>query len=364
MNSRKILLTICLSLNISFTFAQYIDNRINTSLAVPFLLLSAEAGPSGRGEAGSALLTDMPDVESGMAKLPHASQRFNISTTYTPWLRKLVSDRKLIYLGTFFRPSENLALSASVNYLSYGVIDFVDENNSGLNSVRPAEFYISLGIARKFGPDFSMGMKLKVINSNMYNGMSNNLTMQSGSGYGIDLSVLRLFPLTAIQAGSSFSLALNVLNVGPKISYFNQTAQKFYLPTSLKIGSALKLENENNNTFSLAFDINKLLVPALRHGEDKSVMASIGASFNGSEALGNIGLSIGTEYNFDKKLAFRMGYNYQKSDQLLGSFFSLGTGLIHKNIAVNLSYLIADARRSFLSNTMRISLGYSLLNFR
>jgi Type IX secretion system protein PorV len=360
MKSRKVLLTTCLYLTVSVAFAQYIDGRTNANVAVPFLLLSAEAGPSGRGEAGSALLTNMPDIESNTAKTALAAQRFNISTTYTPWLRRLVSDRKLVYFGTFFKPSQHLALSASINYLSYGMIDLADENNVSLNSVRPAEFYISLGIARKFAPNFSMGMKFKLINSNMYNGMSNSPTMQSGNSYGIDLSLLQVFPMNAGHDGSSFSLALNIANIGPKISYFNQIDQKFYLPTSLKIGSALRLENENNNTFSVAFDVSKLLVPSTHPNDGQSVMESIGASFKGNEAFGNIGISLGTEYNLNKKLSFRMGYNHQKSDQLIGSFVSLGTGLAHKNITVNFSYLIAPPTRSFLSNTLRISLGYSL----
>jgi hypothetical protein len=361
MDAKKIFLIICLSLNISFASAQYIEGKTNSNLAVPFLLLSTDAMSSGRGEAGSALITDGQDIESGMAKLGLAQQRFNINTTYTPWLRKLANDRKLVYLGAFFKPSESLAISASINYLSYGLIDFVDQNNVNLGSVKPAEFYLSVGVAKKFGPDFSIGMKAKLISSNMYNGVSNNLTMQSGTGYAVDISFFRRFPLTGGAEESSLSLAANVLNIGPKISYFNQASQKFYLPTSLKIGTALKIENQSGDTFGLALDINKLLVPTSQTPTDKSVIEAMALSFGEGSAFRDIGFSIGADYTFKNNIAFRTGYNYQGNPRLMGSFFSLGTGFSHKNIAVNISYLIADPQVSFLSNTMRLSLGYSLL---
>jgi len=331
------------------------------NVAVPFQLLSADAISSGMGDAGSALLSKGGTFESGTAKAAFTEERFGVNLTYTPWLKKLVSDRKLLYAGGFGRLSPKLTLTASVNYLSYGQVDLIDENRSEIGSVEPSEFVGSIGVAKSFGNSFSLGMNVKLIGSNMYSGGVNRNGMQSATTYCIDISSFHLFPMGLRPGGSSFAMALILQNIGPKMSYFNQPNQKYFLPSNLKIGGTLKLVDQGGSTFSFALDISKMLVPNGDFAQEKSVAEGIVSSFQNNEGLDDIGCSAGAEYVFLNRLAFRAGYNYQGDNRLLGSFFSLGTGFTNKRLAVNFCYLIANPQKTFLSNTLRISFGYSVL---
>lgn len=364
MNRKRIILFVAL-LNLlpNLANAQYIEDRkiaVN-NIAVPFLLLSTDAISSGMGESGSALIGEVANIESGISKIVHADQRLGGNITYTPWLRRLVNDRKLMYAGGFYRVSENLSLMMSINYLSYGQIQGVDDNNIDQGNVVPSEFVVGLGASKRFGPNFSIGLKAKLINSKMFDGSSNNLSMQLATGYGVDLSVMQLFRMPKLPEGSSLAVALNVMNIGPKLSYFQTTEQKYSLPTSLKIGTALKLNDLAENTFMLAIDVSKLMVSSSEIAAGKSVMQGIVSSFDGRMILQDIGYSIGAGYTFKKRISFRMGYNLQDNDRLMGSFFSLGTGFVHKNTSLNISYITGNQQKTFLSNTMRISLAFAVL---
>ena len=343
--------------------SQLVDRRNigGRNVAVPFQLLSADAISSGMGDAGSALRAKGGTFESGTAKAALTEERLGFNLTYTPWLKKLVSDRKLLYAGGFGRLSPKLTLTASINYLSYGQVDLIDENRSEIGSVEPSEFVGSIGLAKSFGPRFCLGMNVKLIGSNMYSGGINRNGMQSATTYCIDISSYHLFPLDRLPKGSSFAMALNLQNIGPKMSYFNQPNQKYFLPANLKIGGALKLVDQAGSALSFALDISKLLVPTVDFTQEKSVAEGIVSSFQNNEGLDDMGCSAGAEYVFLSRLAFRAGYNYQGHNRLLGSFFSLGTGFTNKKLALNFCYLIANPQKTFLSNTLRITFGYSVL---
>ena len=352
------ILVICLLVNLAKGQSIGRELQVSNKLAVPFLLLNTDAVSSGMGGAGSTLTMRSGTPDLNPAKVSFLEPRFSINLTYTPWLRKLVADRKLLYIGGAYKLTDKIALTASLNYLTYGQVEMTDNYQNDLGNIKPTEYIGNLGISKRFGENLSIAMRLKLIQSNLYGSGASTIMIQSGTAYCADVFAIQRLSLQIWGKDSQLGLGLEVTNIGPKISYFNSPDQKSYLPTNMKIGTSLRLFMDAETEIGIALDVNKLLVPKNPQSNDQSISESIFSSFN--PLFGDMGASIGAEYDFKKTVSFRLGYNLQESDRSLGSFFALGLGLNHKNIDLNMAYLMGDQQKSFLSNTMRLSLGYSI----
>ena len=53
---------------------------------------------------------------------------------------------------------------------------------------------------------------------------------------------------------------MNISNIGSKMSY-TETAQRDFIPTNLRLGSAYKMQVDDYNSMTFTVDFNKLLVP-------------------------------------------------------------------------------------------------------
>jgi hypothetical protein len=60
--------------------------------------------------------------------------------------------------------------------------------------------------------------------------------------------------------GSLFAFGANISNIGNKISY-TTTGPSYFLPANLKLGVANTWSLDDLSKFTVAFDVNKLLVP-------------------------------------------------------------------------------------------------------
>lgn len=352
------LLAFCLQVCIARCQSIGMESQVSNKLAVPFLLLNTDAVSSGMGGAGSALTMRSSSPDLNPAKVSFLDQRFSVNLTYTPWLRKLVADRKLLYFGGAYKLTDKIALTASLNYLTYGQVELIDINQNDLGAIKPSEYIGSLGISKKFGDNLSIAMRVKLIQSNLYGSGSASVMIQSGTAYCTDIFAIQRIPLERWAKPAQLGLSLELSNIGPKISYFNSPEQKSYLPANLKIGTSLKWSADDQTEIGIALDANKLLVPRNPSALDQGVAGSIFSSFN--PLFGDLGAAIGAECDYKKTVSFRIGYNLQENERSLGSFFALGMGLNHKSIAIHVAYLMGNQQKSFLSNTMRLSLGYSI----
>ena len=339
--------------------------------AVPFLLISANARSSSMGDAGSAAPVTSNSIENALARAAFFEEKAGFSLTYVPWLNNLVKDRKLMYASGCYKLTERSTITSSLEYLSYGQFDLIDDQKISQGFVNPNEFALGIGLARSFGKKFSLAMNLKYIRSNLYSAENNNVQIQGGNAFAADISVFNNFEFANASRPTVLGLSINILNIGPKMSYYYDPSKSFYLPTSIKLGSALTLGDNANSELIFAIDLNKLLVPSNQSNLDKegiqpnkSVLDGMLSSFTDSKdglggELREVGLSFGVEYNYDKKVAFRTGYNYQDKTLGSGSFFSVGTGINYKMIKVDLSYLTGDPQKTFSNNTLRFTIGYS-----
>ena len=73
-------------------------NRI-ISTGVPLLLIAPDSRAGAMGDVGAASKPDANSIHWNAAKLSFTEKKAGLSFSYTPWLRQIVSDIKLMYLS-------------------------------------------------------------------------------------------------------------------------------------------------------------------------------------------------------------------------------------------------------------------------
>ena len=151
-----------------------------------------------------------------------------------------------------------------------------------------------------------------------------------------------------------------------------------FIPINLRIGTSLGTEFDDYNNITIAFDINKLLVPtpptnydpnnetwSAGMNPDVSVVSGIFQSFwdapaGVKEEFNELNYSFGTEYWYANQFAIRAGYFNEHDTKGGRKFFTFGSGVKYNVFALDFSYLV-NASRSIkgsnpLANTMRFTL--------
>ncbi|MDN3587346.1 type IX secretion system outer membrane channel protein PorV [Pedobacter aquatilis] len=348
----------------------------NIITAVPFLLITPDARAGAMGDAGVAIIGDANSASINPAKLAFLEKPYGFSLSYSPWLKNLVPDINLAYVGGFYKLDDRNTIGASLRYFSLGQIQLTDINQQDLGIANPNELAFDVTFARNFGKDFSLGTSLRYIYSNLASGQfSSTGQVRAGNALGIDIAGLYKTPTTMFGKNAIVSAGANISNIGTKMSY-SDGGENYFLPTNFKLGGASTIEIDDFNTFTFALDFNKLLVPTqpiydsnnnILKGKDpnRSVPAGIFGSFSDapggiSEEFKEVGISTGLEYWYNQQFAIRGGYNYQSPQKGDSRYFTLGAGLKYNVFNIDFAYLIADAQTSPLANTLRFSL---LFNF-
>jgi hypothetical protein len=362
----------------SFAFAQTNANGSNSNsipTAVPFLTISPDSRSGAIGEAGVAI---SPDVNANFwnpSKLAFIDSTNNsIGLSYSPWLRHLVPDVSLSYLSFAHKLDSRNSIGASLRYFNLGLIQLIDPLQNDQGTYRPNEFSIDGSFARKFGNDFSLGLTLRYIHSNLspesfVSGSSQQIN--SANAVAADVSLYHKTSYQEFGKDALFAFGVDISNIGSKISY-STAGPSYFLPTNLKIGVANTLNLDELNQLTFALDLNKLLVPTppirdsngnIIKGKDDnvSVPAGIFGSFTDApggftEELQEITFSPGVEYLYDQKFALRGGGFYENPAKGGRRYVTLGLGLKYDMYRFDFSYIAASQATSPLSNTLRFSL--------
>ncbi len=360
-----------------------IDGRVNTiTTAVPFLRISPDARSGAMGDAGLALSPDANATYWNLSKLPFAKEDAGVSITYTPWLKELVNDVFLAYLSGYKQLDNTQAIGASLRYFDLGNIQFRNMVGEDQGTFHPREFSFDAGYARKLSENWSMGIALRYIYSNLASGTSRgSVTFKPGQAVSGDISAFYTRKINYDRDKSgTWNFGVAITNVGSKIAYSNDQQYKNFIPTNLGLGGAYTYQFDTYNKITFALDINKLLVPTpdtldenhnnIFDYKEKTVIGGIFGSFSDapgglSEELNELIYSIGVEYWYNNIFAVRAGYfneNKHKGDR---KFFTLGLGLKYQIFGINFSYLVPSGsgpQRNPLSNTLRFSLLFDLGN--
>ena len=348
----------------------------NVVTAVPFLLIVPDARAGAMGDAGVAVAGDANSASINPAKLAFLDKPYGFAVSYSPWLKNLVPDINLAYLGGFYKLDERNTLGASLRYFSLGQIQLTDINQQDLGISNPNELALDVTFARSFGKEFSLGSSLRYIYSNLASGQfSSTGQVRGGSAVAVDIAGLYKTSTTLFDKNTILSAGANISNIGTKMSY-SDGGQSYFLPTNFKLGGAGTIAIDEFNTFTFALDFNKLMVPTqpirdtngnIVSGKDpdRSVPSGIFGSFSDApggfkEEIKEVGIAAGAEYWYNQQFALRAGYFYESPSKGDRRYFTLGAGLKYNIFNIDFAYLLADPQKSPLANTLRFSL---LFNF-
>lgn len=373
------------------------SSGINTiTSAVPFLLISPDSRSGAMGDAGVAISPDANAVHWNPAKLVFIDEMNDMgySLSYSPWLRALVNDINLAYLSGYKRLDRFSSIGVSLRYFSLGSITFTDVYGQTIRDFNPNEFALDLAYSRKLSNNFSAGLTARYIFSNLTGGTQvAGASTKPGQSVSTDLSFY--YQSNSFDIGdmpSSLAIGANISNIGAKMAY-TENADRDFIPTNLRLGSALNMELDEYNKFTFTVDANKLLIPTppiydpnnpntILSGRDPNVGVATGmfGSFtdapgslvndggvytveNGSrfrEELREVNLSAGAEFLYSELFAVRAGYFYEHPTKGNRQFISFGAGIKYKVIGLDLSYILALTQQSPLANTIRFSIKFNL----
>jgi opacity protein-like surface antigen len=341
--------------------------------AVPFLRITPDARGGGMGDVGIATSADANALHYNASKLVFAEARTGFSATYTPWMRNLgLQDVNLIYASGYAQLDEFQALSGSIRFFSLGSIEFTDETGAPLGQGNPNEMEVMAAYSRKLSEKFSAGFGAKFIYSNLATGqVVQGAEVRPGIAFGADLSFTYRTPIE--YNDSELTIGGAITNIGSKITYTNSRFRD-YIPTNLGIGLAWKFNLDDYNTFTVATDFNKLLVPTPRPEIDtdpadnvadyrqlapvRAIFRSLGDAPGGfREEMNEITIGGGVEYWYDNQFAIRAGYFYEHFSKGNRKYLNVGLGVKFSVASLNLSYLVPTTnQRNPLDNTFRASI--------
>lgn len=351
-------------------------NRI-ISTGVPLLLIAPDSRAGAMGDVGAASKPDANSIHWNAAKLSFTEKKAGLSFSYTPWLRQIVSDIKLMYLSGYYKIDDRSTVGGSLTYFSLGSIDFFSEEGISTGTYKPNEFAFDLAYSMKLSNNLSLSLTGRYIRSDLTQGQNVGTTQtHAANAAAADLGLYYQNKLN-IDLPSEYAFGLQISNLGTKISYSDNMESSF-LPANLRLGGRYTMDFDQFNNLSLMVDLNKLLVPTLPvYNEDGSIYAGMdpnvgilqGAiqSFydapNGlKEEMQEISLSVGAEYWYNKVLAVRAGYFYEAKNKGARQYLTVGAGLRYNVMGLDISYLISTSALSNnpLKNTLRIALTFDL----
>lgn len=381
--------------NTIFSQAQYdyTGRELNTiTTAVPFLIISPDARAGALGDAGVSSTPDANSLHWNPAKYAFIKKDMGFSVSYSPWLRALVNDINLAYLSGYKKFGKDQAIAGSLLYFSLGDITFTDIVGNTIGQFKPSEFAVDLCYSRKLSDNFSGGISLRYIHSNLTGGyFVGGAESHPGNSVATDVSTYYEKDFDMGQTPAKLALGLNISNIGAKISY-TETTERDFIPINLRFGPSVTMDIDDYNQISVMLDINKLLVPSppvyqtdsdglpvvdpngdyvILAGKDPrvGVVSGMFQSFGDApggfkEEMREFSLATGIEYWYDKQFAIRAGFFYEDKTKGNRKFFTLGAGLKYNVFGLDFAYLIPIEQRNPLENTLRFTLLFDFDAFK
>lgn len=383
LTSRRLALLAALLGGATAAHAQNFSKTITT--AVPILTLSPDSRSAALGEAGVALSPDANAAFYNPGKLGFVPYKYSVSPSYTPWLRSITDDMGLSYLSGYAKVGQRSAVAASLMYFDLGQIQYRDANNIEGATFNPKEYALTVSYGQKLSENFGLGVSARYIRSNLTGGSipdarpGNAASVDVGAYYNKDASIGT--GLYNIGFGATIS------NIGNKMTYTDPVNASF-LPTTLKLGTALTRQIDQYNKITLAIDVSKLLVPSPYYEDllpgtgaaqtaqrdrikaennaraQKSIISAALGSFSDApggfkEELQEINLSGGLEYSYNDLLYARAGYFYENPDKGARQYASFGLGVRYQVFGIDGAYLVPNSQANPLAQTIRVSLHFN-----
>lgn len=362
------------------------------STAVPFMIIAPDARSSALGDCGVSSSPDVYSMHWNPAKYAFIEEDFSVGLAYSPWLRNLVNDMNIAYLGISKRVSSKSTVAATLRYFSLGDINFTDIGGVDMGTYSPNEWAVDVTYSRKLGDYLSGAVAGRFIYSNLTQGVLDNTKAAVSIAADIAVYYTRdVYWFNNLDAVFSWGVAIS--NIGSKMNYNDASMKKDFIPTNLRFGPSLKIDIDDFNSFTFMIDINKLLVPTPPiYQRDSTGSVIVGADGNPliasgrnndvglvqgmiqsfydapggfSEELKEFTLGVGAEYWYNKTFTVRAGFFHESQMKGDRRYITLGAGLRYNVFGLDVSYLVpvnnsATSGTNPLENTLRFSLTFNL----
>ncbi len=320
--------------------------------SVPFLLISPDARASGMGECGTALADNINAIYWNTGGLAFQQKR-QFAFTYSKWLPQFNADLFYSY-GTYGQYVKDLdgTIAANVILMNLGQFQRTDETGGVHGTFRSDEFAFGLSYGTLIGDDLGAGVQLRYIRSNLAPATSTTTAAGVGVSGGFDFGLLwkpsKLDLGEGIDLSDRLNLGLNLQNVGPKMTYRNESDP---LPTMLRLGLALNVVRDEFNDLTFALDMGKLLVKRTSGGNSDALPRSFVTAWSvpGQE------LALGAEYWYEHVVALRAGYFTEPATIGNRKFWTFGAGVKYDIFTLDFSFINTVEDNHPLANTMRFS---------
>jgi hypothetical protein len=340
--------------------------------SVPFLNFTPDARSGALGEAGVALGdADANAIFWNPSKLVFAKQDKGASISYTPWLRELIGDMYYTYLSGYSKVGKNSVVGGSLMYFDLGTVNFTTATGVAAGTFNSREYALTATFAQRLSRNFSLGVDLKYLNSNLASG-SSTPGLKPGATAAADISAFYRNEARDNATGKGLGWAFGgmISNLGGRINYGGN--ERYFIPTNLRLGTAITYYADQYNKFNIIADVNKLMVPTpniqnvngtpTNLNANKNYFGSVFGSFADapggfSEELREFTISTGIEYWYNEQFAVRAGYFGESNTKGGRKYVTTGLGLrLQDRFGVDFSYLLPVQQGSPLSQTFRISL--------
>ncbi len=356
----------------SIDYAQDIDRDKLNKLAgsnnpleysVPFLTIAPDSRAGAMGDVGAATSADYNSMHWNPAKYAFIDSDMGIAISLTPWLHNITNDIYIYDLAFYKKFNKKQTVAATLVYFDLGDIQFTDNTGADNGNHSPYEMSLDVAYARAFSEKISGGIAFRYIRSDITGGTTVGETdTKAGNAVAADVSMYYLNDKLKIRDYNyTLAFGINISNIGSKISYTD--VQKDFIPTNLKIGTSIKYDIDDYNSLTVAFDVNKLLVPTPDSTDnDISVPEGMIQSFYDAprgfeEELEELKYSVGLEYWYANQFAVRGGYFHEHQNKGNRKFFTAGVGLKLNVFTIDFSYLVPLQQNNPLANTMRFTIG-------
>jgi len=369
---------------LAILFAQAQDEVSNPILtAVPSLAINPDAVSGGMGDIGVATKPGLSDQYWNSSKYAMSESPGGFAISYTPWLRKIVGEIDLAQIAGFYKISDIAGtVSASLRYFSVGDVILRTSANDPLNlKVKPHELAFDVGYSRKLAENFSMGVNLRFISSDL-SIKTADPNYSPGYGFAADINGFYQLPIEIPSGTSTFGLGFAISNLGTKISYDKGNTSNF-IPTTFRLGVSYYIPFDKYNRLAIAAEASKLLVPSRQSkytegfikdstntwtmsNEQYSsigVIKGIGWSFADApggfkEEMQEIIWALGAEYSYNEMFFVRAGYSNEAKVKGNRKFFTFGAGFKWTAFRIDVGYVLATSQKSPIDGILRFTLAF------
>ncbi len=353
---------------------------------VSFLTVAPDARAGGLGDVGAATAPDADAQFWNPAKYAFISAEGGASVSYVPWLRKLVSDIDLVSASGYYKIKDVQTVAASFRFFSLGnVLIQKDPGDIGQN-IKPYDLALDVSYSRILTKNFSMGVALRFIWSDLTGGYSaDGEYVEPGWSIAADISGYYGQKVDFDWGKGYGAFGFNISNIGKKVEYGDYRSAAF-LPTNLRLGGSFTMPIDMYNHISLNVDLNKLLVPArpiynsdietqeeyqkrLDEYYEMDPITGIGRSFidmpDGTpydfvQQLNKVNFALGIEYDYNEQFFGRIGYSNESKQMGNRKYMTFGAGFKLNVFSLDVAYVLSVTKNNPLDQTLRFTLGFNM----